>query len=260
MKDISEFLQSKGFSTNTDVAIILGSGLGGFTSQVSNAISVPYTEIPGFPPVTVAGHGGDLIQGKIGSKNVIVFSGRFHFYEGHPFERTILPVTLALALGARMLIVSNAAGGINPRFEVGDLMLIDDMMRVGFPVAPMTTSSYNRYSNASEINQALEIANSLGIRIRQGTYLYVKGPVYETKAEIRAYRAIGADAVGMSTMPELHEANRLGLKSIGISLITNLATGLSKHKLEHAEIKDVADARKDEFATLVRHLINNLTI
>jgi purine-nucleoside phosphorylase len=249
------FLISRGFTDHVDAAVILGSGLGGFTALVDNAISVPYNEIPGFPEVTVAGHGGELIQGLVGKKRVLVYSGRFHYYEGHPFERTVIPVLLAQQFGARQLVVSNAAGGINTRFAVGDLMLIDDFMRLGYRAAAQSTLTQQRYDNRDEIRHAREIAVREGIQVRQGTYLYVKGPVYETKAEIRAYRILGADAVGMSTVPELLEAARLGMRSLGITLITNMATGVSEHKLEHAEIKDVADSRKDDFGRFVAAIL-----
>jgi purine-nucleoside phosphorylase len=249
------FLISRGFTEHVDAAVILGSGLGGFTALVDNAISVPYNEIPGFPEVTVAGHGGELIQGLVGKKRVLVYSGRFHYYEGHPFERTVIPVQLAHQFGARQLVVSNAAGGINTRFAVGDLMLIDDFMRLGYRAAAQSTLAQQRYDNRDEIRRAREIAVQEDIQVRQGTYLYVKGPVYETKAEIRAYRILGADAVGMSTVPELLEAARLGMRSLGITLITNMATGVSEHKLEHAEIKDVADSRKDDFGRFVAAIL-----
>ena len=258
MNELKKFLVQRGFNEKVDCSIILGSGLGGFTSHVNNAISVDYSEIPDFPKVTVEGHGGELIQGTINGKSVLVFSGRFHHYEGHPFERTLIPVQISALFSSKTLIVSNAAGGINPRFSVGDLMLIDDMMRVGFPIQPVEKPYQNRYENSNEIETAVRVANELRIVVQRGTYMYVKGPVYETKAEIRAYRMMGADAVGMSTMPELLLANELGIRTLGISLITNLATGLSKNKLEHAEIKDVADSRKNEFAKLVRELISKL--
>lgn len=258
MDELKQFLINNGFTEKVDVTIILGSGLGGFTTHINNAISVDYTDIPGFPSVTVEGHGGQLIQGNVNNKRVLVFSGRFHHYEGHSFEKTLTPVQISAIFSSKTLIVSNAAGGINPRFSVGDLMLIDDMMRVGFPIQPIRNPYKTRYENSIEIDTAIRVANELQIMVQRGTYMYVKGPVYETKAEIRAYRHIGADAVGMSTMPELLLANELGIRTLGISLITNLATGLSKIKLEHAEIKEVADSRKIEFAKLVCELISKL--
>lgn len=253
-----QFLVGRGFESDVDAAVILGSGLGGFTSAIENGISVPYNEIPGFPEVTVAGHGGELIQGMVGEKRVLVYSGRFHHYEGHPLERTVIPVRVAQAFGARALVVSNAAGCINTRFAVGDLMLIDDFMRIGFSSAPGHTLAKNRYDNRNEVALAHRIGLQLGLQLRQGTYLFVKGPVYETAAEIRAFRFMGADAVGMSTVPELLEAHRLGLKSLGITLITNMSTGVSKQKLEHGEIKEVADSRKEDFSRLVKAILQEI--
>jgi purine-nucleoside phosphorylase len=257
-KKAKSYLISQGFHSEVDAAVILGSGLGGFVGQVRDAISVPYENIPGFPEVTVVGHGGELIQGMVGKKRVLVYSGRFHHYEGHPFERTVIPVQIASEFNAKVLVVSNAAGGINTRFAVGDLMLIDDFMRFGYRAAAGTTLATSRYNNASEIAIAHKVGLKLGIGLRQGTYMYVKGPVYESKAEVRAYRILGADAVGMSTVPELLEAHRLGMRSLGITLVTNMATGVSKQKLEHAEIKDVADSRKGDFGRLVEALLQEL--
>lgn len=256
--DTKAFLLDKGFNETVDAAVILGSGLGGFAATINETIGIPYSDIPGFPEVTVAGHGGDLIQGMVGSKRVLVFSGRFHHYEGHPLERTVIPVRLAAAFQAATLLVSNAAGSINTRFAVGDLMLIDDFMRIGFRSTTGTEPHTARYSNQREIRIAHQAGLDLGIQLRQGTYLFVKGPVYETAAEIRAFRFLGADAVGMSTVPELLEAHRLGLRSLGITLITNMSTGVTKAKLEHGEIKEVADSRKDDFSRLVTEILQRM--
>jgi purine-nucleoside phosphorylase len=258
LSETKTYLIDQGFTGSVDAAVILGSGLGGFAATVQNAISVPYGEIPGFPEVTVAGHGGELIQGMVGNKRVLVYSGRFHHYEGHPLERTVIPVRLATAFNAESLVVSNAAGSINTRFSVGDLMLIDDFMRIGFKSSTGTTLASSRYDNKTEIKLAHQVGLDLGIQLRQGTYLFVKGPVYETAAEIRAFRFMGADAVGMSTVPELLEAHHLGLKSLGITLITNMSTGVTKAKLEHGEIKEVADSRKDDFGKLVAEILQRL--
>jgi purine-nucleoside phosphorylase len=253
-----QYLIASGFSETVNAAVILGSGLGGFASTVTNVKSIPYSEIPGFPEVTVSGHGGELLQGEVGSSTVLVFSGRFHHYEGHPLDRTVIPVVLASAFGARNLIVSNAAGSINTRFSVGDLMLIDDFMRIGFKSSTGTEPARSRYDNREEIKLAHRVGLDLGIQLRQGTYLFVKGPVYETAAEIRAFRYLGADAVGMSTVPELLEAHKLGMRSLGITLITNMSTGVTKAKLEHGEIKEVADSRKDDFSRLVKEILQRL--
>lgn len=258
LSETKAFLVGKGFSESVDAAVILGSGLGGFTAMVKNGISVPYQEIPGFPEVTVAGHGGELIQGMVGGKRVLVYSGRFHHYEGHPLERTVIPVRIASEFNAKSLVVSNAAGSINTRFSVGDLMLIDDFMRFGFKSSTGNEMASTRYANNNEIKLAHKVGLDLGIQLRQGTYMFVKGPVYETSAEIRAFRYLGADAVGMSTVPELLEAQKLGLKSLGITLITNMSTGVSKQKLEHGEIKEVADSRKEDFGRLVAEILQRM--
>lgn len=249
------FLTSKGIKANVDAAVILGSGLGGFEHTLSNAIHIPYSEIPGFPEVTVVGHSGALSYGQIGSKNVLVFSGRFHHYEGHPFERTVLPVQIAHLLGAKLMLVSNAAGGINLRFNVGDLMLIDDFMNAGFSYNPTGERVLARYKPDKMLKLAKSISVELGIPVQQGTYLYVTGPSYETKAEIRAFRLMGGDAVGMSTAPELNYACKLGIDCLGITLVTNMATGVSKVKLDHSEIKEVGELRKEDFKRLVAEII-----
>jgi purine-nucleoside phosphorylase len=230
-------------------AVILGSGLGDFVSYLKNATEIPYHNITGFPEVTVEGHTGSLFIGTIGEKTVMVFSGRFHHYEGHPLERTVLPVQLAQAWGAKKLVVSNAAGGLHPDFEPGDLMLITGWIS---PLAP-------RYAALPKTGRSVyvpdplirETARKQGVHLAQGTYCFLTGPSYETPAEIRALRFLGADAVGMSTVPELVEASRLGLPSVAISLITNKAAGLGHDKLDHAEVKDIAARAKARFGSLV---------
>lgn len=252
----AEFLKSKGLTTKPDAAVILGSGLGDFTDRIDNAISFPYDDIPGFPATSVVGHKGSLFYGDVNGKKIIAFAGRFHFYEGHPLTKTVIPVQLAEALGCKLLVVSNAAGSVNYRFKVGDLMLIDDLMHLGRKLSISTTQETIRYINEPMINRVEKLANEIGIPVRKGCYLYMTGPTYETKAEIRAFRLIGVDTVGMSTAPELLEAKRLGMESIGISLVTNMATGVSKQKLDHSEIKEAAELRKTDFAKLVAEIIS----
>jgi len=253
--DTLSFLLNSGFSKTVDAAVILGSGLGGFEHQLQDRITIPYEEIPGFPSTTVVGHSGSLSFGLIGDRRVLVFSGRFHFYEGHPFDRTVLPVDIAHLFEAKLMIVSNAAGGINLRFSVGDLMLIDDFVNTGFMYNPTGERVLKRYKPDAILKKAKQIANDLQFPIQTGTYLYVTGPSYETKAEIRAFRLMGGDAVGMSTAPELNYACKLGIECLGISLITNMATGVSKVKLDHSEIKEVGELRKEDFKKLVSELI-----
>lgn len=251
---IKDFLTEHGFPAQIDAAVILGSGLGGFGDEIENSDSIPYADIPSFPQSTVEGHSGSLVFGEVDGKTVLAFSGRFHHYEGHAFSKTVLPVQLAKAFNVEKLIISNAAGGINLRYHVGDLMIIDNIikkyMMVSEPALQTWDSSFEEY--AQEVKQ---IARDLGIETQMGTYLFVKGPNYESKAEIRAFRKMGGDAVGMSTAPELIEAAKLGIKTAAISLITNAAAGVTSAKLDHAEVKEAADQKKDVFARLVKGLI-----
>ena len=255
--EIKEFLVKKGFSDTIQAAVILGSGLGDFGNEISNAITIPYSEIPNFPQSTVTGHSGSLIFGMVENKTTVAFSGRFHFYEGHPFDRTILPVQLAKAFNVKKLIISNAAGGINLDFRVGDLMIIEDIIRQNMMLSNPSEQTWTL--NLHPIADKVEtIAKSIGVDTKRGAYLYVKGPNYETKAEIHAFRKLGGDSVGMSTAPELIEAARLGVKATAISLITNAAAGVTDQKLDHAEVKEAAEMKKEEFAKLVKGLIKEL--
>ncbi len=251
----SSYLRAMGVGV-PDVAVILGSGLGGFEQKLENRILVPYADLPGFPEVNVAGHAGLLGFGDLSGKKVLVFSGRFHFYEGHALTTTVLPVQLAAALGAEHLIVTNAAGGINESYGVGDFMNIVDTVRIvvsgtGSPLA------WPRISNPL-VHQPLvqQAAKEAKLKVHDGTYLFVTGPNYETPAEIRMFRHIGADAVGMSTVPELIEAGKLGLKCAGISLITNAASGVTDTVLDHADVKDVAERSSTDFARMMCVLLD----
>lgn len=255
--DIRSYLVKLGAPESIDAAIILGSGLGGFGSEIENPFSISYSEIPGMPQSTVEGHTGSLIFGKIHGKTVLAFSGRFHYYEGYGFDKTIVPVQIAHAFQAEKLIISNAAGGINLDFRVGDLMIIDNIIRQSKMLSPPDPKRWV-YDQYELTNKASELAQESGIEVKRGTYLFVTGPNYETKAEIHAFRYLGGDAVGMSTAPELMEASRLGLNTVAISLITNAAAGVTDQKLDHAEVKEAAEFKKDEFASLVKTLIKNL--
>ncbi len=249
-------LQEKGIG-KPDCAIILGSGLGALTGFLKNSVVVPYSEIPGFPETSVAGHDGALHFGQLGKKSILAWSGRFHFYEGHPFERTILPVRVTEALGCNSLLVTNAAGGINTRFQVGDLMLIDDLLYPLISVSPHNSPINKRYAADRMVSRITHMAAEEGIAVTRGTYLYAKGPSYETKAEIRSFRIMGADAVGMSTAAELNEALRLDMTCLGISLITNQATGVSKEKLDHGEIKEAATLREKDIIALISRIMSD---
>jgi len=255
--NIIGYLQDQELPTNIEAAVILGSGLGGFADEIQNPQTIPYGDINGMPVSSVEGHAGDLIFGDVSGHNIVAFSGRFHPYEGFSFEQAATPVYLAKALGVNKLIVSNAAGGINTSFSVGDLMVIEGIIRSNLTVSPHGNRRH-RYLHHQWVDDVRKLAAELGLVTQQGTYLYATGPNYETKAEIRAFRQMGADAVGMSTAPELFEAARLEVKSVAISLITNMAAGVSKGKLDHSEVKAAADSRKEDFARLVSKLIAEL--
>lgn len=257
IENSAAFLKKQGIPDNPEAAVILGSGLGGFGEHIDDANLIPYSQIPHFPVTSVKGHDGKLISGTINGKDIIAFSGRFHHYEGFTFEQTAIPVYVAKALGAKKLIISNAAGAINTDFEVGDLMVIDSVMRQNMSISPRG-NRLHRYIHYPFADKARKIASDLGLSVQRGTYLYAKGPNYESKAEIRAFRIMGADAVGMSTAPELFEAARLRVKSVAISLISNMASGVTKEKLDHEEVKIAAESRKEDFAKLVKKLISEL--
>lgn len=257
LEEAEMYLRNRGITETPQAAIILGSGLGEFSERIQIKQQISYSDIPGFPHTTVAGHNGELLFGTIAQKPVIAFSGRFHHYEGHPFPRTVIPVHLAYQLNAQKLIISNAAGGINELFKVGDLMVINDVMRFGTLAMPRRYKLYT-YQHYETANRAHQISTDIGIRVQRGTYMYAKGPNYETKAEIRAFRTMGADAIGMSTAPELWEASRLGLKTVAISLISNMAAGVDSAKLSHEEVKQAGELRKKDFSELVESLVDNL--
>ncbi|MEX0684642.1 MAG: purine-nucleoside phosphorylase [Balneolales bacterium] len=256
--DIEYYLKSIDFVTTIDRAIILGSGMGAFVNRIEEADSIPYAQIPGFPQTSVSGHPGDLYTGRIGNKRILAFAGRFHLYEGFEIEKTLLPVQLSKTLGAELIIVTNAAGGINHNYDIGDLMLIEELISPFENNSLVGEKAFKKNQIYKIIEKVESLAQRLGIKIQRGNYVYVKGPSYETKAEIRAFRAMGADAAGMSTAAELIEAERLGLKNLGISLITNLATGMSVTKLDHDDINTVADLREKDFGDLMKQIIQSL--
>lgn len=251
---LNGFVPKEGF----DVAIILGSGLGDFVSRFDEALELPYAKVPGFPITSVQGHKGAMFSGSLNGKKVLAFAGRFHFYEGHNFETVLLPVHLAHSLGTKTLIVTNAAGGMNPQFNPGDLMLIRDLIFLR-RATWLEKPTYMRYSGWNKTSDmAMSVSLEKGIGLKEGTYFFSPGPNYETKAEVRAFRKLGGDAVGMSTAPELIEAQHLGMNTLGISLITNKATGISKTKLNHAEVKETAEMAKDTFGMLIGECIRQL--
>ncbi len=252
---------------NPKIALVLGSGLGHFGAKIKALASIRASEIPGYPHSSVQGHQGRLIFGHLqiqGERSLplLVFQGRVHFYETASLDRVTFSTRLAFELGVRDLVFTNAAGGINSTFSAGDLMFIDDAFSLTFlPIQIFGHSSTHPLKGTSGIINpnlqkiALQCAADLGLAIRRGTYCWLKGPSYETAAEIQMLRYIGADAVGMSTVPELFVASRLGMRAIGISLITNMAAGISTVKLSHTEVTEMASFVQDKFSAFMTRLL-----
>lgn len=248
------------------IGIILGSGLGAVVDAIKDKTVIPYSDIPHFPRSSVSGHAGNLIIGKIGEQTVVAMQGRVHFYEGQGMKNVTYPVYVMKMLGVESLIITNACGGINPSFQPGDLMLIKDFINLlgDNPLMGDNDERFGpRFPDMSEpyaldlINKARSVADQLGISYREGTYALFNGPCYETAAEIRAYAAWGADAVGMSTVPETIVANYLSMRVLGISCITNMATGLKKEKHSHEEVVRIANSSSERLCSWIQGILLN---
>ncbi|MBC8450695.1 purine-nucleoside phosphorylase [bacterium] len=236
-----------------DICVILGSGLSSFTDSFEEDLTVPYGKIPGFPQTAVAGHRGAVVLGKIGGKEMIVFAGRVHLYEGHSPQDVTFTVRLAAELGARTIIVTNASGGLDPGFEVGDLMLIADQLSLisGPRRLPLPTFRMGRAYSERLRGLAVAVAAEERVTLRSGVYIGPLGPTYETPAEIRMMRRIGGSAIGMSTVLEVQAARALGLKVMGIALITNLAVPGSGHETTHKEVLAAGKAGGEKLYRIV---------
>jgi len=248
------------------LAIVLGSGLGGLAARIADARAVSFADVPGFPSATVAGHAGRIIVGQLAGRPVIALAGRFHMYEGHDAAHAGFPVRVLHALGARTLFVSNAAGGINPDFAPGDLMIVTDHLNLMFRNALVGTvvAGDERFPDMSEPydSRLIELlrrqAASLGLAMREGVYCGLLGPTYETPAEVRMLRVLGADAVGMSTVPEVVVARAMGMRVAGVSCITNLASGVSPTPLSHAEVIETTARIATQFEALIERFVGSL--
>jgi purine-nucleoside phosphorylase len=259
----AELIRSKS-SVIPDVAVVLGSGLGDFASSLPHQTSIPYGEIPNWPSSSVVGHEGRLVIGDISARTVAALSGRTHFYEGHDL-RTVTFATRALGvLGVKTLILTNAAGGINTAFSPGDLMVIDDHINLlgSSPLIGPNDERFGvRFPDMTNVYSprlrriAYEVAASQHLTLRHGVYAGCHGPSYETPAEIRYLRLIGADAVGMSTVPEAIVARHMGLEVLGISCITNMAAGVLPQPLNHEEVLETAKRVRGEFLSLLNAII-----
>ena len=261
----AQFIQGRIHRAPT-LGVILGSGLGALAEEMEDIEFIPYAEIPAFPQSDLAGHADRLVFGRIGRTELVIMQGRFHFYEGFGMKQIAFPVYVLKQLGIRSLIVTNACGGINEAFAPGDLMLITDHInlignnpligpndeRLG-PRFPDMTEVYSRRL----IARAEDAARGLSIPLQKGVYAFFSGPCFETAAEIRAYKALGADAVGMSTVPEATVAAYLGLEVLGISCITNMATGIAKTKHSHEEVLSKAGESSQRFCNLLKQIITD---
>jgi purine-nucleoside phosphorylase len=247
-------------------AIVLGSGLGGLADDIEPVATIPYREIPGFPSVTVAGHAGALIAGTLAGRQVLAFAGRFHAYEGHDVRLAAFPARVMHAVGAPTLIVSNAAGGVNRLWQPGDLMLIRDHINLMFrnPLVGRLEPGDLRFPDMSAPydDQLAALARSVaaeqGRTLREGVYAALLGPAYETPAEVRMLAAFGADAVGMSTVPEVMVARAVGMRVLGFSCITNLACGMSNTPITHAEVLETTARAAGAFRALVTGIVARL--
>jgi len=249
------------------VAIVLGSGLGAFAEELADATRIPYSEIPGFAHTTVEGHTGQLVIGKAGDITVAAMQGRFHFYEGYSLEEVTFPIRVLKLLGVRTLVLTNAAGALNVEFAPGSLMVISDHINL-LGANPLMGPNDDRFGPrfpdltlvyAAELqNMVIEEARAMGMEMRRGIYASLSGPSYETPAEIHMVRTLGADAVGMSTVPEAIVARHMDMRVIGISCITNLAAGVSNRPIDHSQVMAIGERVRGQFTELLRRVVKRL--
>lgn len=268
IKDAVEAIQKK-TAIKPEIGVILGSGLGSIAQKLTDAVVLPYTDIPHFHGTSVEGHAGQMFLGKFHGVPAVFLQGRFHLYEGYPMEEVVFPTRVVCALGIQTLVLTNAAGGINTRFRAGDLMVIEDHINLmgDNPLkGPNLAQLGPRFPDLSEawfksgVETLLASGKEVGVPLHSGVYAGLLGPTYETPAEVRMLRGLGAEAVGMSTVPEVIAANHLGVRVAGISCITNLAAGLSPQKLTHEEVIENSHIGAEKMARLLEHAIPKLIV
>jgi len=249
------------------IGMILGSGLGALADEIQNPVKIKYHEIPAFQQSSIDGHVGQLVIGKLQGQDVLIMQGRIHYYEGYPIQEIVFPIKVMKKLGIEKLIITNAAGGVNESFEVGNLMLISDhinFMNTNPLIGKNDNTLGTRFPDMSEVydksllEHAKRCADKLGIKVVQGVYVANCGPSYETPAEVRMLRTLGADAVGMSTVPEAIVANYCGMRVMGISCITNFAAGIKDVKLSHEEVMEAGAKVREDFARLIKEILRGL--
>ena len=252
---------------DVSVAIVLGSGLGGFADELTDASGIPYDQIPGFARATVEGHAGRLVIGKVGATAIAALQGRFHFYEGYSLEEVTFPIRVLKLLGVKTLILTNASGALNAEFAPGTLMLISDhinLMGVNPLIGANDTRFGPRFPDLTNVyspelqDVVLQEAREMKLEMRRGIYASLTGPSYETPAEIHMVRALGAQAVGMSTVPEAIVARHMGMKVVGISCITNLAAGVTDHPVDHTQVIATGERIRESFSELLRRVIGKV--
>ncbi|MBQ6693708.1 MAG: purine-nucleoside phosphorylase [Bacteroidaceae bacterium] len=263
IKQTAEYLKAR-MTTNPETAIILGTGLGSLVNEITDKYEIKYEDIPNFPLSTVEGHSGKLIFGKLGDKEIMAMQGRFHYYEGYSMKEVTFPVRVMRELGIKTLFVSNAAGGMNPDFVIGDLMIITDHINM-FPEHPLRGKNIEygpRFPDMSKtynpelIAMAKDIAAEKGIRVVEGVYLGTQGPTFETPAEYVMFHRMGGDAVGMSTVPEVIVARHCGIRVFGISVITDLGLEGVVVEVSHEEVQKAADEAQPRMTTIFREIVN----
>lgn len=250
-------------TTNPKTAIILGTGLGQLASEITDRYEFPYSKIPNFPVSTVEGHAGKLIFGRLGGKDIMAMEGRFHYYEGYDMKEVTFPQRVMYELGIETLFVSNASGGMNPSFSIGDLMVIDDHINFfpehplrgkNFPMGPRFPDMHEAYDKNLRL-LADDIAKEKGIRVMHGVYVGVSGPTFETPAEYKMYHRLGGDAVGMSTVPEVIVARHCGIKVFGMSIITDLGLEDQPVEVSHEEVQEAANKAQPLMTEIMREII-----
>jgi len=265
IQETGEFIKQRVNGKTPRTAIILGTGLGDLVNHIEIEHEIPYQEIPNFPVSTVEGHKGRLIFGMLGKKYIMAMQGRFHYYEGYDMKQVTFPIRVMKAIGVKTLFVSNASGGMNPDFKVGDLMMITDHINL-FPEHPLRGKNYNelgtRFPSMDEtysrrlMEMAREVAREKNVRLMEGVYVGTQGPTFETPAEYRYFWRIGGDAVGMSTVPEVIVARHGGMEVFGISCITDLGVEGVIKKVSHEEVQKAAAAAQPIMSMLIREIIN----
>jgi len=269
VEEAVSYIREKTGIENFDIGVILGSGLGGLVESVENPIEIPYEEIPNFPRSTVKGHSGKLVVGNIGDKKVIMLAGRFHYYEGYPMEVVVFPIRVFGLLNIKLLIVTNAAGGMNPTFRTGDIMVIEDHISLLMPnplIGPNIDEWGVRFPDVNHVypekfrKLVIDVADRLGIRLEKGVYIAVTGPTYETKAELKLLRSWGADAVGMSTVPEAIAAAHMKIPVLGLSVITDIAIPGFINELTHEEVLKVANEAGKRLVKIVDQFIREVEL